>query len=237
MGKIFDINFVFSSFWVILRALPTTLLITVVAFFCGLVIGFGSALVRIYKVPVLRRVVGFYTSFIRGTPLLVQIYMSYYGVPLLFKVLQQDYGWNINIAAIPAIYYVYVAYALNTGAYLTETIRGAIEAVDVGQFEAAESIGMTRFQMFRRIILPQAFLVALPNLGNTVISLLKDTSLAFSVSVIEIIAQAKLTAGRNLRFFEVYIDAAAIYWLSCIVIEFFAKRAEKHLKKRRGLDA
>ena len=236
MGKIFDVDFLFSSFWVILTALPTTLTITAAAFFFGLIIGFFSALARIYKTPVLRRIVGFYTSFIRGTPLLVQIYMAYYGVPLLLKALEAYYGWQIDISSIPAIYYVYVAYALNTGAYLTETIRGAIEAVDPGQFEAAQSIGMTGFQMYGRIILPQAFLVALPNLGNTVISLVKDTSLAFSVTVIEIIARSKITAARNLRFFEVFIDAAIIYWISCLAIEFCVKQAEKYMKRRRGLE-
>ena len=235
MAKIFDVDFLYSSFFIILRALPTTLAITLVAFFFGMVIGFMCALVRIYKTPVLRHIVGFYTSFVRGTPLLVQIYLSYYGLPLLLKGLEANYGWHIDISGIPALYYVYVAYSINTGAYLTETIRGAIEAVDKGQFEAAQSIGMTAAQMFRRIILPQAFLVALPNLGNTIISLVKDTSLAFSVTVVELIAQAKLTAARNLRFFEVYIAAAAIYWLTCIVIEYFAKLAEQYAKQKRGL--
>ncbi|MCL2548093.1 MAG: amino acid ABC transporter permease [Symbiobacteriaceae bacterium] len=200
-----------------------------------MVIGFGSALVRIYKVPVLRHIVGFYTSFIRGTPLLVQIYLAYYGLPLMLKALEASYGWRFDISGIPAIYYVYVAYSINTGAYLTETIRGAIEAVDIGQFEAAQSIGMTSQQMYLRIILPQAFLVALPNLGNTIISLIKDTSLAFSVTVIELIAQAKLTAARNLRFFEVYIAAAAIYWLTCIVLEHIVRLAERYAKRKRGL--
>jgi len=191
--------------------------------------------VRIYKVPVLRHIVGFYTSFIRGTPLLVQIYLAYYGLPLMLKALEASYGWRFDISGIPAIYYVYVAYSINTGAYLTETIRGAIEAVDIGQFEAAQSIGMTSQQMYLRIILPQAFLVALPNLGNTIISLIKDTSLAFSVTVIELIAQAKLTAARNLRFFEVYIAAAAIYWLTCIVLEHIVRLAERYAKRKRGL--
>ena len=190
---------------------------------------------RIYKVPVLRHIVGFYTSFIRGTPLLVQIYLAYYGLPLMLKALEASYGWRFDISGIPAIYYVYVAYSINTGAYLTETIRGAIEAVDIGQFEAAQSIGMTSQQMYLRIILPQAFLVALPNLGNTIISLIKDTSLAFSVTVIELIAQAKLTAARNLRFFEVYIAAAAIYWLTCIVLEHIVRLAERYAKRKRGL--
>ena len=236
MGQIFDVSFLLSSFGVIFKALPTTMAITLVAFAVGLLIGFFSALVRIYHVPVLQRVVAFYTSFIRGTPLLVQIYLSYYGVPVLLKILEAKYGWHFDISHIPAIYYVYVAYALNTGAYLTETIRGAIEAVDPGQFEAAQSIGMTTAQMFWRIILPQAFLVALPNLGNTIISLVKDTSLAFTVTVVELIAAAKITAARNLRFFEVFIDAALIYWLACFVLELLVNQAERYMKRNRGMD-
>ncbi|MCL2498018.1 MAG: amino acid ABC transporter permease [Symbiobacteriaceae bacterium] len=235
MAKIFDVNFLYSSFFIILQALPTTLGITLVAFAFGMLIGFFSAIVRIYRVPVLRHIVTFYTSFIRGTPLLVQIYLAYYGLPLMLKGVEANYGWRLDISGIPAIYYVYVAYAINTGAYLTETIRGAIEAVDMGQFEAAQSIGMTTQQMYIRIILPQAFLVALPNLGNTIISLIKDTSLAFSVTVVELIAKAKITAARNLRFFEVYIAAAAIYWLTCMVLEYMVKVAEQYAKKKRGL--
>ncbi len=234
MGKPFDAKYMINMFGVIFQALPTTILITAVAFAAGLIIGFLCAIIRIYRVPVLRNLVTFYVSAIRGTPLLVQIYLSYYGLPIIIEQLNLSYGLKIDISSIHAIYFVYVAYSLNTGAYLSETIRGAIEAVDKGQWEAAASIGMTGYQTLWRIIIPQAFLIALPNLGNTIISLIKDTSLAFSVSIVELMGQSRIVGARNYRFFEVYIDAAIIYWVFCIIIELVFNRFERLLKRKSG---
>ena len=235
MNKAFDIGYALQCFGEILKALPITVLITAVAFLAGLAIGLFSALVKIYKLPALNWLVTFYTSFIRGTPLLVQIYISYYGLPVILSYFNNKYGLEMNISKIPAIYFVYIAYSLNTGAYLTETIRSAIMAVDPGQYEAAYSIGMTNRQTYTRIILPQAFLWMLPNLGNTFISLIKDTSLAFSVTILEIIGTSKLLGSRNLRYFEVYLDAALIYWMTCILIEIIVNRLEKRMKRKRGI--
>ena len=235
MGKAFSFDYMLRFFGTILSALPVTLLITVVAFSAGLLIGLFAALVKIYKTPVLNQLVVFYTSFIRGTPLLVQIYMAYYGLPMLLIYLNNKYSLNMNVSHIPAIYFVFVAYALNTGAYLTETIRAAIESVDAEQYEAAYSIGMTRRQTFTRIILPQSFLWVLPNLGNTFISLIKDTSLAFSVTILELIGMSKRLASGNLRYFEAYLTAALIYWVTCVVIEILVNILEKRMRRRRGL--
>jgi len=215
----------------ILTALPITVLITLVAFAAGLIVGFFCALIKVNKVPLLTALVTFYTSFIRGTPLLVQIYISYYGLPVLTKAV-----FNMDISGVPAIVFVYVAYSINTGAYLTETIRGAIEAVDRGQTEAALSIGMTDGQAIRRIVIPQAFLVALPNLGNTVIALVKDTSLAFSVTVVDLLGKSRLLGANSFRYFEVYLNAAFIYWITCIALEFAVKKLEIAFKKKRGLE-
>ncbi len=235
MGKIFDFGFFVQSIGEIAQALPITALIAVVGFFAGMILGFFSALVRRYKVPVIRQIVTFYASFIRGTPLLVQIFMAYYGLPLFLSYLNDAHGWNLDISGIPALVFVLVAYSLNTGAYLLEVMRAAMDAVDHGQYEAAYSIGMNGRQTFLRIILPQAFLWAMPNLGNTFIALLKDTSLAFSVTVVEIIGKAKILSARNLRFFEVYLAAALIYWLMCIICEIIVANAEKFLRQRRGM--
>jgi L-cystine transport system permease protein len=230
MGQAFDIEFFFECIGEVFTALPITVLIAVVGFFAGLVIGFFAALAKKYKVPVVRQLVTFYTSFIRGTPLLVQLFLAYFGLPMFLKN-----GWDINIGSIPALYFVFAVYSLNTGAYLTETVRSAIETVDIGQYEAAMSIGMTGRQTFTRIVMPQAFLNVLPNLGNTFISLLKDTSLAFSITVMELIGTAKFVSSRNLRFFEAYVAAALIYWLTCIVCEIIVARLEKLMRRKRGL--
>lgn len=220
----------------IAKGIPISLAIALVAFFIGLIIGLFVALIKIYRVPVLYQISSLYVSFIRGTPLLVQIFLSYYGIPLVIRYINIRYSLNWDVSFIPAIYFIYVAFSLNSGAYLSETIRSAIQAVNKGQMEACYSVGMTTSQGLRRIILPQAVTVALPNIGNHFVSLLKDSSLAFAASVPEIIGQAKIIAGRTSQFFEVYIVAALLYWGICIVIERLLGYLENRFRKyERGV--
>ena len=127
---------------------------------------------------------------------------------------------------------MFIAYSLNAGAYLTESIRAAIQAIDKGQMEAAQSVGMTMSQAMIRIILPQAAKISLPVFANFFIGLLKDTSLAFTAAVPEIMGQAKIQAGRASRFFEAYIDAALIYWIICIILERILAVIEKRNKEK-----
>ena len=214
----------------IIKFIPVTLKITVVSILIAVLIALLSALIRINKIPVLNKITGFYISFVRGTPLLVQIYLSYYGLPKLLDYINLRYGTEIDISSISAISYVYIAFSLNVGAYLSETFRAAILSVDKGQWEAALAVGMTKTKAFVRIILPQAFVIALPNLGNTVISLVKDTSLAFILSVVEMMGQAKIIGAHGLNFFEVYIVVALLYWIICIIIERAVNLWEKKLR-------
>lgn len=231
-GKgLLDFDYMLGSIPRVATGIPISLSIAVIAFIFGILIGFAIALIKIYKVPVLRRIVGVYVSFMRGTPLLVQIFLAYYGIPLVIRYLSEIYGWQTDISRIPAIVFMYVSFSLNVGAYLSETIRAAMLSVGKGQIEAAESIGMTTSQILRRIIIPQAAVVALPNMGNTFIALLKDTSLAFAASVPEIIGQAKISAARTSNFFEAYIVAALMYWIICIVFEQLLRMGEKRLRK------
>ena len=140
---------------------------------------------------------------------------------------------TIEITIVAAIAFVFLAFSLNEAAYNSEMIRSAILAVDKNEIEAGIAMGMTGLQVMRRITLPQALVVALPNLGNSFISLLKNTSLAFTVSVLDIMGAAKVASGRNLRFFEVYIAAALIYWIVCIIIEVLTKQLEKKIDVKR----
>jgi His/Glu/Gln/Arg/opine family amino acid ABC transporter permease subunit len=237
MGTILDFDYMIDSIPAIAEGIPVALSISILAFIIGIFVALGIALVRIYHIPVLKQVAVLYVSFVRGTPLLVQIFLSYYGIPLVIRSLNEAYGTTWDISFIPAIYFIYVAFSVNTSAYLSEIIRGAILAVDKGQFEACYSVGMTTGQALRRVILPQAFKVGLPNLCNHFIMLLKDTSLAFAASVPEIIGQAKIIAGRTSQFFEVYIVAAVIYWLICIVLEqvslYLERRFNRHEQGER----
>jgi His/Glu/Gln/Arg/opine family amino acid ABC transporter permease subunit len=237
MQPFLDYPFMAAVIPALLRALPITLELTALSMSLALVIALATALVRIYRVPLLRQAAGLYVSFTRGTPLIVQIYLAYYGLPKALDYLQQAHGWRLDVSGVPAVAFACVALTLNVGAYTSENIRAAILAIDKGQMEAALSVGMTRWQGMRRIVLPQAFTVALPGLGNTVIGLLKDTSLAFLISVVEVMGEAKIQAARGLQFFEVYIVAALLYWGVCIAIERGVLTLERRVRRYEGVPA
>jgi L-cystine transport system permease protein len=235
MPPLLDVPYMVSVVPALLRALPVTLQITAVSLALALVVALATALVRIYRVPALRQLAALYVSFTRGTPLLVQIYLAYYGLPKLLDWLQARHGVALDVSGIPAIVFIYFAFTMNVGAYASETIRASIEAIDKGQIEAALSVGMTRWQGLRRIVLPQAFAIALPSLGNTAISLIKDTSLAFLISVVELMGEARIQGARGLQFFEVYIVVALLYWAVCILVERLVLVTERRVRRYEGL--
>lgn len=226
----FDISFAIKSLPHIVAGIPMTLLISVFSILLGLVIGFLVTLCRMYKVPVLSQLGAVYVSFIRGTPLIVQIYVIYYALPMLFDWAGLKLGLPVSSADLPPLAFALTAFTIYSGAYLSETIRSSLSAVDAGQMEAAYSVGLTTWQGFRRIIIPQAFVIALPSIGNNFLGLVKGTSLAFSVMVIEVMSKAKVAAADGYRYMEAYVDAAIVYWALCILFEkLFA-----WLEKRSG---
>lgn len=227
MGKIFDINAVFSSIPSLLKVLPVSLEITIISMIVSLFLGLLFAIVRMKKIPVLSQIIVVFISFIRGTPMIVQLYLTYNGIPLLLKAINAQYGTSYNINAVPAMLFVLVTFSFNEAAYNSETIRSALQSVNKGQIEAAESLGMTYFQVLRRVIIPEALVVAIPPLGNALIGLLKGTSLAFVAGVIEMTAQGKIISGSTFRFFEVYLALAVIYWALTILIEQGIRMLEK----------
>lgn len=224
---IIDISFAVSQIPEVLKGVPATLTITLVAMVLGLLFGLLIALCRIYRVPLLNRFSILYISFIRGTPLIVQLYVFYYGVPVLFDYLNAHFDYNLNADNIHPLIYALIAFTINTSAYQAEIMRGSINAVHAGQMEAAYSVGMTTTQGMYRIILPQAFKVALPDLGNTFINLLKGTSLAFAVKVMEILAISRTIANDGYRFLEMYLVAALLYWLLSWMFEMIFSIIER----------
>lgn len=228
-GKIFAPEVIPQMMSSIFEKLPVTLLMTAVSALIGLTLGFAIALVKVRKIPIVSQVLSVFVSFMRGTPQLVQLFLAFYGFPLVVRWLNAKMGWGIDVNGIPALLYVFVALGLNEAAYNSETFRAAILSVNKIEIEAAKAIGLTNGQTMRRIILPSALIVAIPNLGNSLISLLKGTSLAFTVTVIDIMGQARIIAGSNLRFFEAYIAVAVIYWIICIIIEQLVRRLEGRL--------
>lgn len=228
--QLLNYQFMIKSFGKILSALPITLNIAIVTMIFSLILSFFVALARINKIKVVSKLATVYVSFIRGTPLLVQIYLSYYGIPKVLNHMNARFGWALNVNNVPIIVFVYVAFILNMSAYMSETFRAAILSVEKGQMEAAISVGMTKWQAMKRIVLPQAFVIALPNFGNSFIGLIKDTSLAFVVSIVELMGKAKIVGAQGLNFFEVYIVVALIYWGVCIIVEKLLAILEKKVR-------
>ena len=160
-----------------------------------------------------------FTYVFRGTPLIAQLFMIYYGLP----------QFGIELDPIPA---AMIGLSLNTAAYTSETLRAAISSIDKGQWEAAASIGMTRWQAMRRAILPQAARVALPPLSNSFISLVKDTSLAATIQVPELFRQAQLITSRTLEVFTMYLAASLIYWVMATVLSTLQNYFENQLNRQ-----
>lgn len=225
----FDVSYFLDTFFKLLPAVPMTFFISIFSFVVGCVWGFFFALARIYKVPILNQCIVIYVSFFRGTPLLVQLFMFYYGIPILLRSLD----FNIDFSAIDAIYYALVIFSLHASAYLTEIFRSSILAVDKGQIEAAYSVGMSTKQAFIRIILPQALMITLPNLANFFILQVKNTSLASVITVPELMGLADIESGRSSKFLEVYFMAALMYWGVCALLEYIFFRFEKRWKHFR----
>ncbi|MUT66865.1 amino acid ABC transporter permease [Paenibacillus sp. NEAU-GSW1] len=225
-----DPTFIWTALTMLLSAIPTTLAITAVSMLCGLVIGTAVALIRIYKVPVLHRAANAYVTFIRGTPMLTHLLLIYFGLSFVLDSLSSRYGWSFNSVSIPMIGFAYTAFSITAGAYLSEVVRAGLLAVNKGQLEAAYSIGMTTRQAMLRIVFPQAFAIVLPNLSNSTISMLHGSTLAFTVSVVDMNAKSQIVASANWKFLESYIAAAILYWGLTIVIERLASVMEKRMQ-------
>lgn len=230
MGKLFDFELVFTQIPELLKKLPITLELALLAMLLGLALGLLMAVIKIKKVPVLCQITNFLISLVRGTPVIVQLYIAFFGLPMIFKYFNQQFGTNLAVAEIPGFVYAVAALGLNESAYCAEIIRSALQSVNEGQIEAAIALGMTYLQALRRIILPEAIEVALPTLGNSMISIIKSTSLAFTCAVVEITAQGKILAGKTYRYFEAYVSLAIIYWVLTIIIEQGIRFIEKKIK-------
>ncbi|MCI6411086.1 MAG: amino acid ABC transporter permease [Schaalia hyovaginalis] len=208
------------SIWPLARgALAATIPLTLASFAIGLVIAILIALARLSESRILRGLAGVYVSLIRGTPLLVQLFVIFYALPQL----------GVVIDPFPS---AILAFSLNVGGYTAETIRAAILSVPTGQWEAAETIGLDRATTLRRVIAPQALRVAVPPLFNTFIGLVKDTSLASSIMVSELLREAQIIAAPSYRFLLLYSLAALYYWLICAVLAIVQSRIEKKLEAR-----
>ena len=182
------------------------------------------------KIKILTQITNLLISLLRGTPVIVQLYVAFFGIPMFFQAINQKFGTDLAVAKIPGFAYAMVALGLNQAGFMAEIIRSALQSVDNGQIEAAHALGMTYAQALRRIILPEAIEVALPTLGNSLISIIKGTSLAFTCAVVEITAQGQIIGGKTYRFFEVYVSLAIIYWVITLIIEQLIRVIENKIR-------
>lgn len=214
-----DWDLAVTSLWPLIQGgLTGTIPLSLASMTLGLVIALLVALMRLSNNRIASGIGRAYVSVIRGTPLLVQLFVIFYGLPSI----------GITIPPWPS---AIIAFSLNVGGYAAEIIRAAILSVPRGQWEAGHTIGMSRTLALRRIILPQAARVSVPPLSNTFISLVKDSSLASLILVTELFRQAQEIAAFSQQFMLLYIEAAAVYWVFCLVLSAGQSRIEKRLDR------
>lgn len=212
-------DLIWSSFGpIVTGAVTGTIPLTLASFAIGLALALLVALMRLSRNAAVSGLARFYVSVIRGTPLLVQLFVIFYGLPSLGVKLDP---WPSAI----------IAFSLNIGGYAAEVIRAAILSVPKGQWEAGHTIGMSRGQSLRRIILPQAARVSVPPLSNTFISLVKDTSLASLILVTELFRNAQQIAAFSQEFMVLYLEAALVYWIICLVLSSGQSVLERRLDR------
>ncbi|WP_235395875.1 amino acid ABC transporter permease [Faecalicatena contorta] len=219
--KDLDIKFMIETMPLLIRATRVTLYLAVIALIIAFCLALLLATIRYFRIKVLSQIVQFYVSFFRGTPLIVQLFIVYFGIFTLSPTLTR----------LPATVAAIVTLSLNSAAYMSETIRASFESVDSGQIEAAESLCMTRLQYMRRIVLPQAMRVALPSLFNSLIDLIKGTSIAFTIGVTEMMAMGIYEGSRQFNYFEIYFDIAIIYYVMSLILGYLQKKIEQKLSR------
>ena len=207
-----------STLPMIIALLKVTIPLTLLSFSLGLVIAIITAVARLSNIKILKFIFATYVWIFRGTPLLVQLFIVFYGLPSIGITLDT---WSATT----------IAFSLNVGAYASESVRAAILSVPKGQWEAATSLGMTHYQILKRIIAPQAVRISLPPLSNTFIGLVKDTSLAASITMVDMFMVAQRIAARTFEPLILYILAALIYLAVCTLLTYLQSRLEKAVSR------
>lgn len=223
MEKYFDSSYLWEAFPALLPFLKVTFLIVGTSVFFGTLLGIFVAIAKIGGNRFVRSLANGYTTTLRCTPSIVLLFLVYYGIPAIGA----QFGFNLN--DIDKAIFVIIAFSLQFAAILSEVIRSAYESIDKGQYEAGVSVGLSPFQTYRRIIFPQALVVAIPNFGNALISLFQEGALAYTIGLVDVVGKAELiiASNYNTHALEVYIALAVIYWGLSIGIEQLFLQLEK----------
>ncbi|HJH11778.1 MAG TPA: amino acid ABC transporter permease [Metalysinibacillus jejuensis] len=226
-----DIAFFKQALGIAFSGVPLTLLVTVVTLIIALPVGFFLTLVRMKRIPVIHQLIGIYLSFIRGTPVIIQIFVLYNSIPLLIAGVAKG---KFDVYAIHPIWYAFVIFSFGMAAIVAEIVRGALQTVDKGQLEAAYSVGLTVPQAYRRIILPQMLTAALPNLCTATVNLVKATSLGYAIALPEITLRTKVAANAGYHYVEAYTAIFIVYLLICLLIEYAFHKTEQRVRRYQG---
>jgi len=228
MEKYFDINYLWTALPQLLPYLWITLFVAALAVIFGSLLGLIIAVFKLSKNKILRFLANSYITVMRCTPSIVLLFLVYYGIPAF-----SDHFFGIYLQDVNTGVFVVITFSLQFAAMMAEVIRSAYLAIDKGQYEAAVSVGLTPFQAYARIIFPQAVVVALPNFGNGLISVLQEGSLAYTIGFIDIVGKANLIIANNYNThtLEIYIALAVFYWVLSVAIEKFFGKLEKVFSK------
>ena len=216
----FSWEYFFELFVKLPAYIPVTIFIALISMILAILIGLFITWLQLSKNKVLIFISQVYISLFRGMPTLVQLFLIFYGLPQLFPAFK---GMSALTAAL-------IGLGLKEAAYLSEIFRAAINSIDKGQIEAGEALNIPAWKVFLHVILPQATLNALPATGNTFISLLKETSLAFTLGITELFGNAKMIAGESFRYFETYLAVCLLNWIMIVVYTWVQKQFEKELE-------
>lgn len=219
----FDIMYFAQVFKPIIRALPITISIAIISMVIGFIIGTAITFARNSSVDGLRRFFDLYVSFFRGTPLMVQMFLFFFGLPQILPYFSRVGAYSASIIVL----------SINSSAYISEVIKASLLAIDKGQMEASLAMGMSKFDSIRRIIFPQALRVAIFPLGNTFIGLMQGTAIVFMIGLKDIMGISKMTAATSYRFFETYLAVGIIYWVMTLIIGKIITVSERRLRYGR----
>ncbi|KAA1038403.1 amino acid ABC transporter permease [Macrococcus equipercicus] len=203
--------------------------LAIITFIIGFIIALITALARVSRIKIFQIIARVYVSIFRGTPMIVQLFIIFYGIPEIARLATGNSNDLLTLSSITA---AIIGLSLNVGAYTSEIIRGGILTLPKGQREAAYSIGMSEWQTMRRIILPQAIRNSIPTLGNTFLSLIKDTSLLGFILVAEMFRKAQEVAASTFEFLSIYLLVGAMYWVVCFIISLIQGMYERRLERK-----
>lgn len=224
-----DISFAFETLIQIIPGISVTLGMALGALIIAVPLGFLLALIRVNKIFIIDKLAAIYVSFVRGTPVVVQIFLIYSALPAILNQMIEANGWKLDAYSVPPVLYAILVFGFNTSTHLSEIFRSALLSVPKGQKEAAYTVGLNAFQTYRRIIIPQALAVAAPSICTASMNMLKNTSLAYMMAVMDITGRAKALAGVGYQYLEAYLDIFVMYLILCLCVEKLFQIWEKRL--------